>query len=119
MSKWQTSVPGAGRSPASRYMDEFKRAAVRLVSQEKYSFKAAATAVISVVQASTSCELADLAHRLTAKSPALDSCSAKRGCSLMLGPCMLHLHTADFASVCGRCSCSSLLHVSLLLGLFS
>ena len=49
MSKRQTSVPGAGRSPASRYTDELKRAAVRLVSQEKYSFKAAATAVISLV----------------------------------------------------------------------
>ena len=45
MSKKQTSVSGAGRSPASRYTDEFKRDAVRLVSQEKYSFKAAATAV--------------------------------------------------------------------------
>jgi len=45
MSKKQTSVSGAGRSPASRYADEFKRDAVRLVSQEKYSFKAAAAAV--------------------------------------------------------------------------
>jgi transposase len=45
MSKKQTSVSDAGRSPASRYSDEFKRDAVRLVSQEKYSFKAAATAV--------------------------------------------------------------------------
>lgn len=48
MSKKQSmvSVDGvAGRSPASRYSDEFKRDAVRLVSEEKYSFQAAATAV--------------------------------------------------------------------------
>jgi transposase len=48
MNKKQTSVSGAGaagRSAASRYADEFKRDAVRLVSQEKYSFKAAAAAV--------------------------------------------------------------------------
>jgi transposase len=36
---------GAGRSPASRYSEEFKQDAVRLVSEEKYSFKAAAAAV--------------------------------------------------------------------------
>lgn len=48
MSKKQTSVSDsslAGRSPASRYSDDFKRDAVRLVSEEKYSFKAAAAAV--------------------------------------------------------------------------
>ena len=28
----------AGRSPASRYTEEFKRDAVRLVSEQKYSF---------------------------------------------------------------------------------
>jgi len=33
------------RSPASRYSDDFKRDAVRLVSEEKYSFRAAAKAV--------------------------------------------------------------------------
>ena len=36
---------GTGRSSSSRYADEFKRDAVRLVSHEKYSFRAAATAV--------------------------------------------------------------------------
>ena len=35
----------ATRSPKSRYLAEFKRDAVRLVSAEKYSFKAAAKAV--------------------------------------------------------------------------
>ena len=48
MSKKQLSVPrsdATGRSPASRYADDFKRDAVRLVCQEKYSFKAAAAAV--------------------------------------------------------------------------
>ena len=45
MSTTQTSVSGDGRSPASRYADEFKRDAVHLVSQEKHSFKAAATMV--------------------------------------------------------------------------
>jgi transposase len=35
----------AGRSPASRYSEEFKQDAVRLVSEEQYSFKAAAAAV--------------------------------------------------------------------------
>ena len=48
MSKKQLSVPrsdAAGRSPSSRYPDDFKRDAVRLVCQEKYSFKAAAAAV--------------------------------------------------------------------------
>ena len=40
MSKKQTSLSGAGgtgRSSSSRYADEFKRDAVRLVSHEKYS----------------------------------------------------------------------------------
>jgi transposase len=48
MSKKQSSVSdagNAGRSPASRYSEEFKREAVRLVSEEKYSFPSAATAV--------------------------------------------------------------------------
>src|ERR1700682_5416612 len=48
MSKKQTSLSGAGstgRSSASRYSDEFKRDAVRLVSHEKYSLRAAAAAV--------------------------------------------------------------------------
>ncbi|HEX4132598.1 MAG TPA: transposase [Pirellulales bacterium] len=48
MSKKQSTLPSdnaIGRSPASRYLDEFKRDAVRLVSEEKYSFKAAAAAV--------------------------------------------------------------------------
>lgn len=49
MSKKQMSVPGSEvvtvRSPASRYPDDFKRDAVRLVCQEKYSFRAAAAAV--------------------------------------------------------------------------
>jgi transposase len=48
MSKKQSTLPSdkaIGRSPASRYRDEFKRDAVRLVSEEKYSFKAAAAAV--------------------------------------------------------------------------
>lgn len=36
---------GAGRSPASRYSEAFKQDAVRLVSEEKYSFQAAAAAV--------------------------------------------------------------------------
>jgi transposase len=48
MSKKQTGLSDAGvasRSPASRYSEEFKRDAVRLVSDEKYSFKAAAAAV--------------------------------------------------------------------------
>ena len=49
MSKKQSTVSvdgGAGRSPASRYSEEFKRDAVRLLSEEKYPFKAAAAAVI-------------------------------------------------------------------------
>ena len=48
MSKKQSTESGdgmAGRSPASRYSEEFKQDAVRLVSEEKYSFKAAAAAV--------------------------------------------------------------------------
>jgi transposase len=48
MSKKQTQVSSAGvagRSPSSRYSDDFKRDAVRLVTDEKYSFKAAAAAV--------------------------------------------------------------------------
>ena len=48
MSKKPTAVSGAGveaRSPASRSADEFQQAAVRLVSEEKYSFRAAAAAV--------------------------------------------------------------------------
>jgi transposase len=48
MSRKQSMVVdsgGVGRSPASRYSEEFKRDAVRLVSEEKYSFKAAAAAV--------------------------------------------------------------------------
>jgi len=48
MSKKQIGMSDGGvasRSPASRYSEEFKRDAVRLVSEEKYSFKAAATAV--------------------------------------------------------------------------
>ena len=48
MSKKQSSVSvagHAGRSPASRYLEEFKQDAVRLVSEEKYSIKAAAAAV--------------------------------------------------------------------------
>ena len=48
MSKKQTTLASnsaIGRSPASRYLDDFKRDAVRLVSEEKYSFKAAAAAV--------------------------------------------------------------------------
>ena len=47
MSKKQTSlsgVSGAVRSSASRYADDFKRDAVRLVSHEKYSFRAACLA---------------------------------------------------------------------------
>ena len=48
MRKKQNSVSDAGnvgRSPASRYSEEFKQDAVRLVSEENYSFKAAAAAV--------------------------------------------------------------------------
>jgi transposase len=48
MSKKQTTAPGddaAVRSSGSRYAEEFKRDAVRLVSEEKYSFRAAAAAV--------------------------------------------------------------------------
>jgi transposase len=48
MSKKDLPTAGDGpakRSPKSRYLDEFKRDAVRLVSEEKYSFKAAAKAV--------------------------------------------------------------------------
>ena len=48
MSKKQSSVSDsgvAGRSSASRYSDDFKRDAVRLVSEEKYSLRAAAAAV--------------------------------------------------------------------------
>jgi len=48
MSKKQTPLTGDGTpggSPASRYSDDFKRDAVRLVSEEKYSFQAAAKAV--------------------------------------------------------------------------
>ena len=47
MSKKQSTAPDdgvAGRSSGSRYAEEFKRDAVRLVSEEKYSFRAAATA---------------------------------------------------------------------------
>jgi transposase len=36
---------GSARSSKARYLDEFKRDAVRLVSEEKYSFRAAAKAV--------------------------------------------------------------------------
>jgi|ERR1019366_7358453 transposase len=39
------SVGVASRSRKARYLDEFKRDAVRLVSEEKYTFKAAAAAV--------------------------------------------------------------------------
>jgi transposase len=48
MSKKQSTLASGeatGRSPATRYSDEFKRDAVRLVSEEKYSFSAAAAAV--------------------------------------------------------------------------
>ena len=48
MSKKQSSVSNSGvaeRSPASRYSEEFKRDAVRLVSDENYSLRAAAAAV--------------------------------------------------------------------------
>jgi transposase len=48
MSKMEVSTGGDGTaapSSKSRYLDEFKRDAVRLVSEEKYSFKAAAKAV--------------------------------------------------------------------------
>lgn len=48
MSKKQSASSGggdSGRSSASRYTEEFKREAVRLVSEEKYSFLAAAAAV--------------------------------------------------------------------------
>jgi transposase len=40
-----SSVGAAVRSRKARYLDEFKRDAVRLVSEEKYTFKAAAAAV--------------------------------------------------------------------------
>ena len=39
------SAGAAGRSSGSRYAEEFQRDAVRLVREEKYSFRAAATAV--------------------------------------------------------------------------
>lgn len=48
MSQKEASTAGgasATRSSKSRYLDEFKRDAVRLVSEEKYSFRAAAKAV--------------------------------------------------------------------------
>ena len=48
MSKKRGSVSGSGpvrRSPSNRYSDDFKRDAIRLISEEKYTFKAAATAV--------------------------------------------------------------------------
>lgn len=48
MNKKEVSVASDGptaRLRKSRYLDEFKRDAVRLVSEEKYSFKAAAAAV--------------------------------------------------------------------------
>jgi transposase-like protein len=50
MSKQQSTVSdagGVGQSPASRYSGEFKQDAVRLVSQEKYLFKAAAAVNVS------------------------------------------------------------------------
>lgn len=40
-----TSDIAPGRTRKSHYSDDFKRDAVRLVSEEKYSFKAAAAAV--------------------------------------------------------------------------
>ena len=48
MSKKQSTLASSeatGRSPATRYSDEFQRDAVRLVSEEQYSFAAAAAAV--------------------------------------------------------------------------
>lgn len=48
MNKKETSLSGgtvSGRSSSSRYSEEFKRDAVRLVSEEKYSLRAAAAAV--------------------------------------------------------------------------
>jgi transposase len=48
MSKKASSPASNGavvRSRKSRYLDEFKQDAVRLVSEEKYTFKAAAAAV--------------------------------------------------------------------------
>ena len=48
MSKERMSVAGAPAAPLAkgrRFTEEFKREAVRLVTDEKYTFKAAATAV--------------------------------------------------------------------------
>jgi len=48
MSKKEVTIAGDGpavRSRKARFSDDFKRDAVRLVSEEKYSFQAAAAAV--------------------------------------------------------------------------